>query len=121
MKKFYLFLILLYSVLIFYLSSIPQSKIPQIFEFKDIVLHFIEYSILGFLFSLFFTNGFKHTLSYKQIFFIIIFVVFYAITDEYHQKFVPSRVFSYKDMIVDFLGGIFSIGVSQFISKRFFD
>jgi VanZ family protein len=36
----------------------------------------------------------------------LIFVLLYAIGDEFHQSFVPSRTASFGDVTIDLLGGI---------------
>jgi len=103
MKKYYLIAIIIYLIIIFYFSSIP---VPKPFQNKpDIILHFIEYGGLGFLFSGYFTNNFKRKLNKNELFFIIIFIFLYALSDEFHQSFVKGRDSSIKDVIVDLVGG----------------
>jgi VanZ family protein len=34
------------------------------------------------------------------------FATIYGITDEYHQIFVPNRIFSFTDIIADFTGSL---------------
>lgn len=42
----------------------------------------------------------------KAIFFTLLIVLFYAITDEFHQLFVAGRGASLKDVKIDFIGGV---------------
>ena len=62
--------------------------------------HFTEYAILGFLAARAFRT--------KRRWFLIslALVVAYALLDEYHQSFVPSRTASIHDSLIDIAGGL---------------
>ncbi len=64
--------------------------------------HFCEFAALGFL-SLNALLTFELQF-WKKALFSFLFSVFYAITDEIHQYFVPDRVCDIKDVLVDSLG-----------------
>ncbi len=104
MKKAYLLAIILYLVIIFYFSSIPVPK--QLQNKPDIILHLLEYGGLGFLFSGYYTDNFNRKIEKRKLFFIIIFIFIYAVSDEFHQSFIEGRVSSIKDVIVDIIGGM---------------
>ena len=62
--------------------------------------HFTEYAILGFLAA----RAFR---PWPRWFLIsVLLVVIYALIDEYHQSFVPSRTASIFDSLIDMAGGI---------------
>jgi VanZ family protein len=62
--------------------------------------HFTEYAILGFLAA----RAFR---PYCRWFLIsVALIVVYALLDEYHQSFVPSRTASLVDSFIDMAGGI---------------
>lgn len=61
--------------------------------------HFIAYLILGVLV----VNGNKHT----RLAFLI--CVLYAISDEFHQLFVPGRAGQIKDVFIDSVGAFVGI------------
>jgi VanZ family protein len=64
------------------------------------IAHFTEYAILGFLAA----RAFR---PYQRWFVIsVALVVVYALIDEYHQSFVPSRTASVFDSLIDMAGGI---------------
>jgi len=64
------------------------------------IAHFTEYAILGFLAA----RAFR---PYPRWFVIsVALVVVYALIDEYHQSFVPSRTASVFDSMIDMAGGI---------------
>ena len=83
-------------VVIFVLSSIPGSEFPeQPFPCFTELVHVVEYSILGVLW---------YRVLKEKIYVILIIGILYGITDEIHQFFVPFRVFSVLDMIMDAIG-----------------
>lgn len=42
----------------------------------------------------------------KAVIFTLLIVLFYAMTDEFHQLFVPGRGASINDVMIDFIGGV---------------
>jgi VanZ family protein len=64
------------------------------------VAHFTEYAILGFLAARAFRT------SPRWFLISAVLVVVYALLDEYHQSFVPSRTASVFDSFIDMAGGI---------------
>ena len=67
--------------------------------------HFSEYFIL-FLFSY---NVFRYYVKDKKYsIYLILFVVLYAISDEFHQYFIPGRGPAFRDVLIDTSGGIFA-------------
>ena len=73
------------------------------------VAHFTEYAILGFLAA----RAFR---PYRRWFLIsAILIIVYALLDEYHQSFVPSRTASIFDSLIDMSGGITAL---IFISRK---
>lgn len=45
----------------------------------------------------------------REILEVVGFVMLYAISDEFHQSFIPGRGASFKDVCIDTLGGISGI------------
>ncbi|WP_026885255.1 VanZ family protein [Clostridium beijerinckii] len=73
--------------------------------------HFLEYMIL----SLLAFNVFKIYLNIRRVISVtIVFVFFYACSDEIHQLFVLGREGAFRDVIIDTLGGITTILISIF-------
>ena len=99
--------ILLYCLLIFIQSSYPSPDIGPHWPFKDKILHFTAYALLGALFlRAFSTTPIKQNL--KLIFALsILFSSLYGISDEIHQSFVPYRTADVMDALADFLGSTF--------------
>lgn len=65
--------------------------------------HFLEYMILALLTF----NVVSLYLNRRKVVIItILFVLFYACSDEIHQLFVPGREGAVRDVVIDTLGGI---------------
>ena len=111
MNKFfaYWFPIVLYCLVIFIQSSYPSPDIGPHWPFKDKVLHFTAYALLGALFlRAFYTTRIKHHL--KLIFTLsVLFSALYGISDEIHQSFVPYRTADVMDALADIFGSAFGV------------
>ena len=98
--------VLLFMALIFFLSSIPGADIPALFVYQDVISHLVTYFIL----ACFFARALKHTYSnlssLKIILYTVVFAVAYGVSDEFHQAFVPGRVVSGLDVMVDGVGSL---------------
>jgi len=124
MKMFYMFLIklivpvlpLAYMGLIWFLSSFPSDAVVNTGWTYDRTLkeglHLIEFGILYLLLVLALLSRGK--LSLRSSFQAAVFSFFYALTDELHQYFVPSRSFTVTDVIKDLIG----ITVAWYIVRR---
>ena len=95
----------LYSGIIFYVSSIPNVKIPFNIACSDKIFHLFEYMPFGFLLARAFllTEG---SLSKKVILSLVILCSFlYGASDEFHQSFVVGRSACITDFLADTIGG----------------
>ena len=77
--------------------------------------HFTEYAILGFLAARAFRTSPSPALSRRWFLISATLVVTFALIDEYHQSFVPSRTGSIYDSFIDIAGGLTALLV---IRKR---
>ena len=132
----YMLCVLGIMVVIFYLSSQPAEQSDQlsmsftaallevflqndlnesehtvlIINYNEIVrnaAHFFIFSFLGlFMHLLLLSKKFK-----KPILFSIIIGLIYAISDEFHQIFVPGRGAQIQDVLLDFSGVIGGVSV----------
>ena len=119
-------------VLIYYFSSIPDLKsgFPSTF---DLILrkiaHMIEYGLLVILLLRMFFNNEKikedlkkgnasqQNMLYREIIAAGILVsLLYALSDEFHQVFVPGRSGSLWDAGIDFVGSV--LGTFLYDRKR---
>jgi VanZ family protein len=70
------------------------------------IAHFTEYAILGFLAARAFRTSPRPSISRRWILICATLIVVYALMDEYHQSFVPSRTASVWDSLIDMAGGL---------------
>jgi len=68
--------------------------------------HFTEYAILGFLAARAFRTSPKRAISSRWFLISVALVVAFALADEYHQSFVPTRTGSFYDSLIDIAGGL---------------
>jgi VanZ family protein len=68
--------------------------------------HFTEYAILGFLAARAFSTSPRPAISTRWFLISVILIVSYALLDEFHQTFVPSRTGSLYDSLIDIAGGL---------------
>jgi VanZ family protein len=71
--------------------------------------HWGEYFILSVLFLWALPNETERKWKLRQAVHTLIFVLLYAIGDEFHQSFVPSRTASVGDVMINAVGGICGI------------
>lgn len=76
--------------------------------------HFSEYFIL-YLLSY---NVFRYYVKNKKYsIYLILFVALYAISDEFHQAFIPGRGPAIRDVLIDTSGGIFAYIIMNLFSR----
>ena len=68
--------------------------------------HFTEYAILGFLAARAVSTSPHPAINRRWFLICVALVVVYALLDEYHQSFVPSRTASIRDSLIDMAGGL---------------
>ncbi|MFO3796151.1 MAG: VanZ family protein [Anaerolineales bacterium] len=105
----------LWMGVIFFLSSRPADELPS-FGLYDLLLkksgHLSGYAILGWLFLRSWESLGIHTQRAQML--ALLSSVLYAITDEFHQSFVPGRHASVIDVLIDTAGialGVFAFGL----------
>lgn len=100
------FPVILYSGIIFYVSSISNVTIPLQEIHFDKILHVLEYIPFGFLVA----RGIwctKPSLSGTILVIGVGLAAFlFGMSDEYHQSFVMGRSSSITDLIGDTIGGV---------------
>ncbi|MDD4003747.1 MAG: VanZ family protein [Elusimicrobiaceae bacterium] len=101
--------------LIFYLSSVPGLKTPLEWDYAlRKTAHAFEYAVLCVLLA---RAGAGARLSVRRrAACALCLAVLYAVTDEYHQSFVPGRFCSSADVAVDAAGAL--AGLYLYIRHR---
>ena len=96
--------VFLWASLIFTMSSVPGEEIPPLFPYQDIFYHITIYLILAWLLRRALRYSFMDMSLLRQIYTTVIVGLVYALTDEYHQSFVPQRDVSVVDLSMDSIG-----------------
>ncbi|WP_462410370.1 VanZ family protein [Neobacillus sp. Marseille-QA0830] len=74
--------------------------------------HFLAFGILAFLlFKSLEAKRFSYILAWGM-------TSFYAMTDEYHQSFMPGRVASFRDVLIDSFGAFILLTIIYFVNRR---
>lgn len=92
--------VLIWAAVIFRFSSLPGSSVPG--RFGNLA-HFVEYGILGGL--LFGALQLERSVRGAAVGAVLL-ASLYAVTDEFHQSFVPMRVPDPRDWVLDTAGAI---------------
>ena len=94
--------------------SIRKAYLRQPDMWTRKLAHFMIYMVLGLVSYLALPKGWS---AKKKIGFVISLCFLYAITDEFHQSFVPGRGPEVRDVFIDTLGGSVGIGIGYLIKK----
>lgn len=78
--------------------------------------HFCIYAMLG-IFTMNFMCTYEKISIPKRIIISLLFCAIYAITDEFHQYFIPGRSAEIKDVLIDSSGAFVGILVTTVIIK----
>ena len=86
-------------------NTTPETLLMVHFITRKLA-HFTEYAILGFLAARAFRTSTRPAISSRWFLISATVVVTFALMDEYHQSFVPSRTGSFYDSLIDIAGGL---------------
>lgn len=105
---------LVWMVAIFFVSHQPSTDLPD-FGLIDLLLkkaaHFLAYAILGGL-------GWWGARDSKRPFLTAFLIAcLYAISDEYHQTYIPGRNGTPSDVLIDSLGAFVALLLIQKIKS----
>ena len=88
---------------IYLLSDQPKTGIPSFGVWDALVkkgAHFLAYAVLSVLAWRLFREG------QRPYLWAFLLTVLYAISDEYHQSYIPGRNGTLIDVLIDSLGGV---------------
>lgn len=106
-----------------------KSKIKQVFEIPNnkqqrlnlIVrknAHAFEYCVLAILVSI--VLSIFNLKGKNSIIYIMFICLFYAVTDEFHQAFVPGRSSLVSDVLIDFCGSLIGMLLYMLFRNLFY-
>lgn len=101
--------LILYCVLIYWLSDQSTLPAPMLFQHQDKVVHAGAY----FLMAIFALRAFRHALSSLPLLLLssLAFCSLYGVFDEWHQSFVPGRMSDVNDWLADTMGALIFLGL----------
>jgi hypothetical protein len=94
---------------IFYVSSASRPTLLQ--YAPDYTWHFVGYFVMGLLAIRAFARGLALPASGRAVLYGVMLSLAYALSDEWHQSFVPGRTASLHDLTVDSLGIAGALGL----------
>lgn len=111
--------VIMVAIFLFSLDSADSSTAKSdflvgIFDVSPVVVrkiaHFVLYAMLGAALYYYFRATLRTTPAFNLVASLLI-AVFYAVTDEFHQTFVPGRTGLLSDVAIDAAGIFFGIVV----------
>jgi VanZ family protein len=92
-------------------NTTPETLLMVHFITRKLA-HFTEYAILGFLAARAFRTSPTAAISGRWLLISATLIVSFALLDEYHQTFVPTRTGSIYDSFIDIAGGLTALLVT---------
>jgi VanZ family protein len=120
----YILPIVLWMVLIFVSSSIPEAFFPNVdFWVWGKLVHVIYFGVLALLIQRALTRQTRHRILWKYVQFVSIFAaVCYGASDEIHQLFTVGRHARIGDVLIDGFGAslfiVASMALRTFVHDR---
>ena len=93
-------------LLLWLFPNITEGRIAFVHFFTRKAAHVTEFAVLGLLSARAFSLSSQYML--RRMWFLAgsLLVVAWALLDEFHQSFVPSRTASFYDSLIDIAGGL---------------
>jgi VanZ family protein len=118
----YWLVLLAYTIVIYWFSSLTSDEIPSAFgAVWDKLLHGASFGLLTFLFLLAVNRGFRHPVRPWLMVVAVLFALSYGLFDEWHQSRVVTRVASVSDLLADGLGSLAALpvycGLARFMGR----
>ncbi|MDQ3816941.1 MAG: VanZ family protein [Acidobacteriota bacterium] len=109
---------ILRPLLVWLFPSISEEQLAFAHLVTRKAAHFTEYAILGWLAARAFISSSKQLLRRRWFLSALALVCLYALTDEFHQSFVPSRTPSIYDSLIDMSGGLTALLLYAVLQRR---
>ena len=109
---------ILRPVVLWLFPQMPEAQIATLHFFLRKLSHFSEYAILALLAARAFYGSAKERLRQKWWLASFFLIVVYALSDELHQSFEPSRTGSIYDSFIDIAGGAAALFVIRWWHRR---
>lgn len=93
-------------VLLWLFPDISEERLALVHFLVRKAAHFTEYAVLALLAARAFLGSSREILQRRWFAASLVLVLVYALSDEYHQRFVPTRTGSIYDSLIDISGGL---------------
>lgn len=93
-----------------------ESAFPSCAELLGRVLHIMEYAVLALLIARAMNR--HNDVVLASLVNALILTLFYALSDEIHQLFVPGRTFQLMDLGLDLIGGVIGLVIFDRIGAK---
>ena len=98
--------------------NISEGRIAFVHFLTRKTAHFTEFAVLGVLAARAFSVSSQYMLRRRWFAASLLLVVVWALLDEFHQSFVPSRTASLYDSLIDISGGLPALISYAFVRGR---
>jgi VanZ family protein len=98
--------------------KISHERLETIHFLTRKLAHFSEYALLAILAARAFSTSPGDRLRRRWFALSLLLIIIYALLDEYHQSFVPSRTASIYDSFIDMSGGLTALVVIWWRERR---
>jgi len=105
------------SLLVRLLPNVGESTLGIIQFVIRKGAHFLEYAILALLAARAFRTSSRELLRTRWVWASFLLVVFYSLSDEFHQSFVATRTGSIYDSLIDTAGGLTALILLAFRTR----
>ncbi|HEY0005300.1 MAG TPA: VanZ family protein [Pyrinomonadaceae bacterium] len=105
-------------LLLWLFPDIGEARLALVHLLVRKAAHFTEYAVLALLAARAFMGSSQELLRRRWFFVSLLLVIVYALSDEFHQSFVPSRTASVYDSLIDMIGGLTALGLFALWSRR---
>jgi VanZ family protein len=96
-------------VLLWLFPDISEERLTFIHFIIRKLAHLTEYAILALLAARVFITSSQHSLKRRWFLFSLLLVSVYALSDEFHQSFIPARTGTIYDSLIDITGGLIAL------------
>ncbi|HJX97552.1 MAG TPA: VanZ family protein [Chthoniobacterales bacterium] len=99
--------------------DVSAETIARVQFFVRKIAHLTEYAVLAILIWRAFRRGSSWHLKMSILFMLALFgCAIFAVTDEFHQSFVPSRTSSPADVMIDIFGAVLGLTICIAVAQR---
>jgi VanZ family protein len=109
---------ILRPILLWLFPNLSEARLAAIHFLTRKAGHFTEYAVLAFLARRAFITSPRMFLQRYAFQLTLVLVVIYALLDEFHQSFVPSRTPSIYDSAIDVAGGLTVLLILTFWGRK---